>query len=380
VWALPLAFLYFMVPFGEILIPFLQQMTAHAVINLLNFFGLDAALDGVLITTQAGTFEIARACAGLNFLLAALMIACVYACQTLHNQRVRAAFIMIAAVVALAANFLRAFLLILIATLSDMRLAVGADHLAIGFVFYGAIFFVLFAIGARMSRTNRVGPEHAPVAPRRPWRPLVAGAAMVPVIAAAAYAAFVFDFTVTLPSPPRDLTLNAPGWRILPPPENWAPSLNADKVSAATYDRQGARVYVHQAYIVEDRPGKEIVNARNAPADGHDWRQIAELNDVVYLFGESKPVPLAVLAGPDRRRLLVATVYWRGDAIYTDRIAFKWAQMQDKLRGSNPPGGVIMIGSDYAGEPADALQRIRQFTSDVESFAAWRARMAGASS
>lgn len=380
VWALPLLFLYFMVPFGEVLIPVLQQITAHAVVGLLNFFGMAATLDGVLITTKSGVFEIAAACAGLNFLLAALMIACVYACQTLHNQRVRAAFIIIAALVALSANFLRAFALILIATLSNMRFAVGADHLAIGFVFYGAIFFLLFWIGAKMRNPKSVGPEHAPVAPRRPWRALVSGLALVPVLAASAYAAFVVDFAITLPSPPRDLTLNAPGWRILPAPENWSPTLNADNTGAATYQRDGERVYVSQAYIAQDRPGREIVNALNTPADGLGWRRIAALHEVVYLFGQSKPVPLAVLAGPERRRLLVATVYWRGDAVYTDKITFKWAQMNDKLRGRNPPGGVIMIASDYSGTPSQALQRIRAFTSDVETFDSWRKRIGGANS
>lgn len=380
VWALPLLFLYFMVPFGEVLIPVLQQITAHAVVGLLNFFGMAAALDGVLITTKSGVFEIASACAGLNFLLAALMIACVYACQTLHNQRVRAAFIVIAALVAIIANFLRAFALILIATLSNMRFAVGADHLAIGFVFYGAIFFLLFWIGAKMRNPKSVGPEHAPIAPRRSWRALVSGLALLPVLAASAYAAFVVDNTSTPPAPPHNLAWSAPGWRILPAPENWTPSLNADSTSAATYDRYGERVYMSQAYIVQDRPGREIVNALNAPADGRDWRQIAELREVVYLFGDSKPVPLAVLAGPERRRLLVATVYWRGDAVYTDRIAFKWAQMKGKLRGRNPSGGVIMIGSDYVGAPSEALQRIRNFTGDVESFTSWRKRHGGASS
>ncbi len=99
-WALPLLFLYFMVPFGEVLIPFLQALTANAVTGLLNLFGVSAVIDGTLIRTDAGLFEIAEACAGLNFLLAALMVACVYASQTLHRFKTRIAFIAIAAAVA----------------------------------------------------------------------------------------------------------------------------------------------------------------------------------------------------------------------------------------------------------------------------------------
>ena len=373
-WALPLLFLYFMVPFGEVLVPALQTFTAKAVAAMLTLVGTNAAIDGTFIRTQAGLFEIAEACAGLNFLLAALMIAWVYASQTLHGFKTRISFIAIAAAVALVANFLRAFLLILAATLSDMRFAVGPDHLVLGFVFYALVFLVLFWIGAKMKAPNGVGPEHAPVRARRAWRFSVAAAAFLPVMAASAYATFVIDVANTA-SLERPALLNAPGWRLLEPPRNWAPSINADHVEAATYDRAGERVYLYLGFFSHDRPDKEIVNALNAPADGETWRKIAGRKDVVYLFGESNEIALDILAGPDRRRLLVATAYWRGDDIYTNKTAFKWAQMKDKLNGSNPPGGIVMIAADYADDPAEALARIRAFTSDIERFDMWRNRM-----
>ncbi|MFC2953510.1 exosortase A [Marinicaulis aureus] len=374
-WALPLLFLYFMVPFGEVLIPFLQMLTASAVTGLLNFLGVDAVIDGTLIRTEAGLFEIAKACAGLNFLLAALMVACVYASQTLHRFKTRIAFVMIAAAVALIANFLRAFLLILIATVSDMRYAVGPDHLLLGLVLYAAVFFILFWIGAKMRKPQGVGFEHAPVRARRAWRFSVAMAALVPVAAVSAYAAFFIDFGLTLPAPPKDISLSAPGWRVLPAPQNWTPRLNADKTSSATYEKLGERVYVSLGYIVQDRQDREILNVLNSAADGDDWRKIADREEVVYLFGESKEIPLEILAGPDRRRLLVMTAYWRGGDVYTNTFAFKWAQMIDKLKGVNPPGGIIMIAADYAGDLSEALTRIRSFTADIESFAEWQSRM-----
>lgn len=374
-WAMPLLFLYFMVPFGEVLIPFLQQATAHTVVSLLSLFDIAASMDGVLIETPAGRFEIAEACAGLNFLLAALMIACVYGCLILNTFRARFGFLVIAAAVAIAANILRAFLLILIATLSDMRFAVGADHLAVGLVFYGLVFAVLFWIGARMRAPTRVGPEHAPITARRPWRGPVAAAALAPVIAAAAYAAFVVDFRAIEPAPPAQLSaLSAPGWRILPGPENWAPRINADRVAAATYQKGADRVYVSLGYFTHDRQGREIVNALNTPADNRDWRRIASAKEVVYVFGRSDETPLEILAGPERRRLLVVTAYWRGEDVYTDKLHFKLAQLRDKLEGRNPPGGIMMIASDYADEPSSALARIRAFTGDLESFSAWRTR------
>ncbi len=373
-WAMPLFFLYFMVPFGEALIPFLQQATAHAVVALLNLAGLSATIDGVLIKTSAGLFEIAEACAGLNFLLAALMIAYVYACQALPSVSARLGFLFIAALIALAANFLRVYLLILIADISGMTLAVGPDHLVIGLVFYGAVFFLLFWIGAKMKSPKSLFPEHAPVMARRPWHGKLAVLAFVPVALAAVYARAVIDAT-----PPRGVAevsaFNAPGWRILPGPQNWTPAIEADRMRVYTYEKSGTRVYVGLAGFTHDRRGAEIVNTQNSAAGG-DWRRIAGEENIAYLFGGTRAIPMEIFAGPERRRLLTLTAWWRGDKIYTDPRAFKAAQMKDKLQGRNPPGGIIVIASDYAGEPSEALARIRAFTGEVEPFADWRARHA----
>ncbi len=247
-----------------------------------------------------------------------------------------------------------------------------------GLLLYAAVFAILFWIGARMRGPQGLGLEHAPVHARRAWRYSIALAAFVPVIAASAYAAYVIDSGATI-TPPKLSSLSASGWRLLPAPQNWTPAINADRTETVTYERNGERVYVSTALFDKDRAGREIINRMNTPADGDDWRKIADRQEVVYLFGDSKEIPLEILAGPDRRRLLVATAYWRGDDVYTNKLAFKWAQMKDKLKGVNPPGGIIMIAADYAGNPADALARIRSFTNDVERFADWRARMRRAS-
>jgi len=109
-------------------------------------------------------------------------------------------------------------------------------------------------------------------------------------------------------------------------------------------------------------------------AAGGDWRRIATMRDVVYLFGDAKPLPLEIFAGPRGRRLLTLTAYWRGEEFHTSPLSFKFAQKNDKLHGRNPPGGIIVIASDYAGEPDEALARIRKYTTELEQFSTWRAR------
>ena len=67
VLAFPLAFAFFLVPFGEEIVPPLQALTAEMVIGLTHLSGIDATIDGVFIATPAGLFEVAAACAGVQF-------------------------------------------------------------------------------------------------------------------------------------------------------------------------------------------------------------------------------------------------------------------------------------------------------------------------
>lgn len=377
-WAFPLGFLYFMVPFGEALMPYLQTMTAGIVITMLHLIGMPAAIDGVLIKTQSGLFEIAEACAGLNFLLAALMIASLYAWLSLRGLVARVSFVAIAAIIALAANVIRAFFLIWLATISDMKIAVGADHMFIGLAFYGVIFALLFFIGEQMRKRARPITADAHAISHTPWRAIVAILALVPVLGAAIYANAIINRETAQQTPVAISPLSAPGWRMASAPENWSPSFQAaDKVASTTYLKGDHAVFVSIAWFNRDRPGAEIINYNNRSFDGDFWRHIANIREVVYLFGHAEETDLEIIAGPERRRLVVASVYWRGDEIYTDVLKFKLAQLRDKLQGRNPPGGIIMIASAYQGTPDDALRRIRAFTSDIETFADWRARNHG---
>jgi exosortase len=66
----PLAYMLFLVPFGDFLEGPLQDITVAMVMPLLHLFGVPATVDGVLITTSNGYFEVAEACSGAKFVIA----------------------------------------------------------------------------------------------------------------------------------------------------------------------------------------------------------------------------------------------------------------------------------------------------------------------
>jgi exosortase A len=375
-WAFPLAFLYFMVPFGEVLIPHLQTITAQMTIALLSLAGANVSLDGNLIYTPAGIFEVAEACAGLRFLIAAVMIAAVFSYLNFQSWAKRITFLLFAASVAIIANGVRVFLIILAATLTQNKLAIGPDHVLVGWLFYALVFFVLISVGVKYTdntaERDSTGHKSELQSNRIYIRTIPA---LIILLLTAGYGFFVVDRPVVRAAPASLTLLNAPGWRILPPPGNWRASLpDADRTVAATYTTRDSTVYLAIGYFTHDRREAEIATYSNRAWDGEYWRKTGAANEVVYLFGESKDAGVSMLSGPERRRLAVVTAYWFDGQVYFKPWRMKLAQMKAKLRGVNPVGGVVMIAASYRQHPNEAVQTIREFTSDLEPLHTWLAR------
>lgn len=375
-WAWPLFFLYFMVPFGEAIVPALQAATAQTVVGLLALVGTPVSIEGVLIKTPAGAFEIAEACSGLRFLTAAVMIAAVFAYASYSTWRKRILFLLFAVVLALLANGVRAFLMVLVATLTQMRWAVGPDHWLVGWAFYLLVFVILILAGRRFTdrRTPIAVAQGEPA--RRSLIHVLPAVGLVAI--ASLYAGVMVERDPGRDAPATLSLFNAPGWRILPPPQNWRAHLpQADRTAAATYQENGRTVYVSLGFFTHDRRGAEIVAYDNRAWDGEDWRWIAIENEVVYLFGRSEEAPFDLIAGPEHRRLAAVTAYWLDSEIYVEPWRVKLEQMKARLLGRNPPGGVIVIAASYNGDTAEAVAAIRAFTAAVEPLDDWLARNGG---
>ena len=61
-------------------------------------------------------------------------------------------FVALSVIVPIVANGLRAYMIVMIAHLSDMKLALGVDHLIYGWVFFGLVMLLLFWVGLVLAR------------------------------------------------------------------------------------------------------------------------------------------------------------------------------------------------------------------------------------
>ena len=135
----PLAYSFFLVPFGEELVPPMQTLTADMAMAMLRLVGIPAYLDGIFITTPYGYFAVAEACSGVKFLVAMAALAVLVAHLCFKSWTRRALFLLFALVVPVLANGVRAFSTILIADYWGNDFAAGADHVIYGWVFFGLV-------------------------------------------------------------------------------------------------------------------------------------------------------------------------------------------------------------------------------------------------
>lgn len=146
--AFPLAFLLFAVPFGEFLVYPMMEFTASFTVNAIRIVGIPVFWEGMYFTLPSGSWSVVEACSGFRYVLASLTLGALYAYLSYHSFWRRAAFMVLALVVPVIANGLRAFMIVMIGHLSDMELAVGVDHLIYGWIWFGIVMFVMFWIGS----------------------------------------------------------------------------------------------------------------------------------------------------------------------------------------------------------------------------------------
>ena len=146
----PLFYLVFLVPFGDELIPALQTITAKLCMVFLGWAGIPAHIEGVFISIPTGAFEVAEACSGVKFLVAMIAYAALAANVCFKSWSRRAAFMLMALIVPILANGVRAYATIHISYVTGNNgFAESFDHILFGWFFFAMILVIVMAIGWR---------------------------------------------------------------------------------------------------------------------------------------------------------------------------------------------------------------------------------------
>ncbi|MFQ5467512.1 MAG: exosortase A, partial [Kiloniellaceae bacterium] len=155
----PLLYLYFAVPLGVDLIPPLQDFTAEFVVRLLRLAGVPVYLDGVFIQIPNARFEVAEACAGLRFLITSVALGTLFAYMMYRQMWRRVLFASLSIAVPIIANGLRATGIVMLAHVSDQKIAAGTDHITYGLIFLSFVLIALLGLGMTF-REREPAPAH----------------------------------------------------------------------------------------------------------------------------------------------------------------------------------------------------------------------------
>lgn len=143
----PLCYSFFLVPFGEEFVPFLQTITAKMSMVFLAWADIPAFIDGVFISTPTGYFEVAEACSGVKFLIAMVAYGALVTNLCFQSWQRRTLFLIAAVAVPILANGIRAFGTIYIAHHTTTDFATGFDHIFYGWFFFAFVLALVMAIG-----------------------------------------------------------------------------------------------------------------------------------------------------------------------------------------------------------------------------------------
>jgi len=282
----PLIFLYFAVPFGQVFIPVLMQVTADFTVAMIKLVGIPVYRDGLSFTLPTGSWSVVEECSGVRYLIASFLLGSIYAYLNYSSAKKRILFILLSLILPIVGNGLRAFGIVMIGHFSGMKLAIGADHLLYGWVFFGVIIFLLFYVGSfwRDSEASFEVPrdeENTLSGEQENASPLVF--VVITFLLMVSFSAFSNHIENEKQRAIKSVAFQLPadfsGWQYdVDRQLGWQPVIiNPDVNISRVYSSAGDRVQLDIAYYQVQRQGAEAISSSNKLTDpyGGDWKLIS---------------------------------------------------------------------------------------------------------
>lgn len=365
--AFPLAFLFFAVPLGEFLLPGLMQMTADFTVAALRLSGVPVFREGLLFVIPSGQWSVVEACSGVRYLIASFMVGTLYAYLMYRSTRRRLIFMSVSLVMPLLANWVRAYLIVMLGHLSDNRLATGVDHLIYGWIFFGIVVFLLFATGLRWSEPQE-SPSVAPVAPAsevsesapqsraRVQTMFLVATALIVVLAGPQWLMRELgrheSTVVPVLAAPAAL---AGGWSVAAghASDDWKPKLdNPSALVEAVYQHDGLPpVGLYVAYYRQQSDLRKLSdsNALLAQSDDKRWARVAEGHRRLSVDLRSIDLRTAELRSRDELSAGLGTsvsawqLYWVGGRFTSSDALAKAYVAVDRLLGRGDDSAELIV-------------------------------------
>lgn len=355
----PLGFLFFMAPIGEFLMPQLMEWTANFTVFALRLSGIPVYREGLQFIIPSGHWSVVEACSGVRYLIASLTVGVLFAYLNYQSNKRRLLFAIVSILVPVVANWLRAYLIVMLGHLSGNKLAAGVDHLIYGWLFFGFVIMLMFIIGARwaesdeVSRANRreIVRQAPALSLSRLWITTACFATLVALPHIALWGIDRADDadSVVLTSP---LVL-ASTWQVVPLNLfGFKPSFqNPFAEINNSYTSENRTVGLYLGYYRHQNYSHKLVSSDNVLVTSHNphWAQAASGThafswvDKVLAFRTAELREAAPAKNGNESRLVVWNIYWiNGTLTSSDYLAKAYGAFY-RLLGRGDKSAVIVV-------------------------------------
>ncbi|MCB1948132.1 exosortase A [Nitrosomonas sp.] len=376
--AFPLAYLFFAVPFGDILIPPLINFTADFTVSALQLSGIPVYREGTFFSLPTGNWSVVEACSGLRYLIASVTLGTLFAYLTYQSFIKRMIFIAFSIIVPIIANGIRAYLIVMTGHLSDMQLAVGVDHLIYGWVFFGFVMLILFWVGSlwredkandddSLRNDNRIiGDSDSVVSVKKTI--FITSSVLAVALIWPIYAAHL-EKDVDFVQPEFNFNYTEKNWRMVDDAVfDWRPIYigSPGQFEAHFINNENRRVSLFVTYYQNQRQGNELINSGNAlvPEMDSPWKQVGERVQSSMVNSRNVTYRQAQLSSYYENLLV-----WRWFVLDNeDTVSPYMAKVilaKNRLLTNNDFGAEVIIVTPFGVQPDEAESVLQQFLEDM---------------
>jgi exosortase A len=377
--AFPLGYLFFAVPFGDFLIPTLQDITALLAVKALQFSSIPVYLEGRYFYIPSGSFEVAEGCSGVRYLIASVCLGTLYSYLSFVSIKRRILFIVFCTVVPILANAIRAYGIVMIAHLSSYKYAVGVDHIIYGWIFFGVVIFFVFWVGSFFRDKNDMSQDTNIPIPGKALKACESKAradkiSYISLTLAVTMIMLVGSWWInSIYSSPEDgLSVNVSlpkgeaGWQGPAIDQSmWKP-----KFIGATYEQQviyisGNRtVNVFVGYYGRQKQGAELISASNR-IFGEKWKRVSEATTTIDDI-ETGPWEInEVVLTSARENRIVWFWYNIGGYRTPNRILAKIMELPVRLLKQNKGSSIIAVSTKYDLDVEKGRRHLKKFLNNM---------------
>jgi EpsI family protein len=326
--------------------------------------------EGLYFTLPSGSWSVVEACSGVRYIIASVTLGLLYAYLTYRSMQRRLLFVLASIIAPILANTLRAYIIVMLGHLSDMKVATGVDHLIYGWFFFGVVMFGLFWLGSFFREDNLKTAEAGEV--NAGGRPTVAGANPRPMatalLALAIAAAWLWlgnsadsrlaAGQIAAPAPPAPVG----AWTSVDhPPWQWQPESAVAGLATAHYRRQGRTIALYIQYPGGADTGDDVVGSSTRFAEkGSAARVVRRARVGLKLADHSVTADQAELAEAGGQ-LLAWSWYRIGDAYTSNDYLAKVLEAKGALGWGQAGSFRIVLALPLADSVESAQTDMRDF-------------------